>query len=186
MVNMREIWAPIVISSALTFVASSVIWMFLGYHKSDMASVTDEEALRETLRKQNLAPGQYGLPWSTDQKQRATPEFKKKMIDGPLANITIRPAGSTGMGKVLGQWFLYLLILNSVIAYAAGRTLPHGLSYLTVFRAVGTISFLAYGGSTAVSSIFWGRPWKTTAKDLFDAFLYACLAAGSFGWLWPR
>jgi len=186
MVNMRELWEPIVLSSVLSFTASSVIWMVLGYHKTDMTGLPDEEAVRDVLRRQQLAPGQYTIPYHADPKQRMAPEFLKKMADGPLANITIRAPGVANMGRMLGQWFVYLLLLESIIAYVAGRSLPHGLSYLTVFRTVAVISWLAFGGAYPVFSIFWGRPWRVTWKEVFDALLYACLTAGAFGWLWPR
>ena len=186
MVSMREIWEPIVLSSVLAFGASSVIWMVLGYHDDDATGVRDEEPLREALRRQQLAPGQYVVPHVKDPKARRSPEFLQKLAEGPLAFITVKAAGVPNMARTMGGWFFYLLVLNSVIAYAAGRTLPHGLSVLTVFRAVGGISWLAYGGAHAVYGIFWWRPWRAVWKDIFDAFVYACLNAGAFAWLWPR
>jgi len=187
MVNMRELWQPVAVSSVLAFAASSLIWMVLGYHKNDMTGVTDEEAMRDALRKQNLAPGQYVIPHHKEMAEMKSPEFQKKMADGPLAFIVLRPPGQVGMGKMLGQWFIYLLILNSVIAYAASRSLmAHEADYMTVFRMVAAIAFLAYGGAHGINSVFWGRPWRVTVKDLVDALIYALLAAGSFGWLWPR
>lgn len=186
MVNMRELWEPIVLSSVLAFGASSLIWMALGYHKTDMTGLPDEESARQLLRKQNLAPGQYVVPWHADMKEMQKPEFKQKMADGPLAMITIRPLGAASMGKALAQWFFYLFILNSIFAFITGRMMSHGVPYPTVFAAVGGIAWLGYGGAVPVMSIFWGRPWRVTLKDMFDTLVYASLAAGTFGWLWPR
>ena len=35
-------------------------------------------------------------------------------------------------------------------------------------------------------SIWYQRAWSTTLKLMFDGLIYACLAAGTFGWLWPK
>jgi hypothetical protein len=186
MVNMRELWEPIVLSSAGVFVASATIWMALGYHKDDAVGVKNEEALRKALKEQDLAPNQYVIPYCPDQKERVKPEFQQKMKDGPLAMLTIRAAGIPDMKRTLGAWFFNLLILNSVIAYIAGRVGSHDIPFLAVFRAVATIALLAYAGALPVASIFWARPWRVTLKDMFDACIYAVIVGAVFGWLWPK
>jgi hypothetical protein len=35
-------------------------------------------------------------------------------------------------------------------------------------------------------SIWFKRQWSTTLKQVFDGLIYALLAAGTFGWLWPQ
>jgi hypothetical protein len=186
MVNMYQLWIPIVLSAVLVFLASSVIWMVLPYHRKDVTGVTDENALADALRKQKLAPGQYFIPFTADPAARQSPEFKKKMTDGPQAMITIKPVSDGGMGGMLIRWFIYSLILSSVVAYVSGRTLQPGASYLAVFRVVGTVAWLGYGGAHAVYSIFWGRPWRSTLLDTWDALVYGLLTAGAFGWRWPH
>jgi hypothetical protein len=185
MVYMRELWKPILLSSVAAFGASSVIWMVLGYHKTDVAGVPEEDVLRDALRRQSLGPGQYAVPFVADPKQRTTPEFLKKLAEGPHAFITLNAPGVPNMGRMLGRWFVYLFLLNSIIAYVSGRTFPHSMPFLTIFRTVAVTAWLAYGGALPVFSIFWGRPWRVTWKEVFDAFLYACLTAASFAWLWP-
>ena len=186
MVNVRELWEPIVLSSAGVFVTSAVIWMVAGYHKNDAAGVPNEEALRKALNEQNLAPNQYVIPYGPNAKDRLSPEFQQKMKDGPLAIITMRAPGLPDMKKMLGTWFFHLLIVNSFIAYVTGRAGGHGISFLPVFRVVATIAWLTYAGALPVNSIFWGRPWRVTFKDIFDGFIYACITGALFGWLWPQ
>jgi len=186
MVNMRELWEPILLSSAGVFISSAVIWMALGYHKNDAVGVKNEEALRKALKEQDLAPNQYVIPYCPDQKERATPEFQQKLKDGPLALLTMRAPGVLDMKRMLGAWFFHLFIVTSIIAYVAGRTLPHGLSFLTIFRAVATIAWLAHAGALPTASIFWSRPWRVTWKDVADGLWYACLTGAIFAWLWPR
>jgi hypothetical protein len=186
MVNMYQLWMPIVLSSVLVFFMSSLIWMALKYHKNDITGLPDEPSIVDALRKQKLAPGQYAFPWHADMAAMKSPEFQKKMAEGPVGMITIRPPGNAGMGPMLGKWFIYLLVISSVVAYVTGRTLTAGVSYLVVFRVAGTVAFLGYGGAHAIYAIFWGRPWSVVWRDIFDSLLYGCLTAGAFGWLWPR
>ena len=71
------------------------------------------------------------------------------------------------------------------VAYLASRFLSVGTEYLTVFRLTGTVTFMAYGLAYIQDSIWFGKPWSSTFKQLFDALVYALLTAGTFGWLWP-
>ncbi len=60
-----------------------------------------------------------------------------------------------------------------------------GADYMRVFRIVSTTSFMGYGLALMQSSIWYGKCWGTTLKNMFDALLYALITAGVFGWLWP-
>jgi hypothetical protein len=186
MVYMYQLLLPIVLSAALVFIASSLVWMVLPYHRKDVGGTPDEKGLAEALRKQNLAPGQYFVPWCADPAERKTPEFQKKMTDGPVAMITVMPPGRMNMGMTLAKWFVFSLVISAVVAYVTGRTLGPGRTYLSVFRVAGTVAFLAYGGAHAIYGIFWGRPWRIVWLDIFDALIYGTLTAGAFGWRWPQ
>lgn len=186
MVSMRELWEPILLSSGAVFVSSAVIWMALPYHKHDLTGVKNEDALRKALKDQELAPDQYAIPFAAEQRARTTPEFQQKMKDGPLAIITIRAPGLPNMGKMLGVWFVHLLVLSSFIAYVAGRTFGHGAEFVWIFRIVSTVALIGYAGALPIHSIFWGRPWRVTVKDMFDGLLYALITGAIFGWFWPR
>jgi hypothetical protein len=86
----------------------------------------------------------------------------------------------------MAQWFIYLLILMLICAYVASRTLTVGAPYLGVFRVVGSVAFMGLALGHAHQSIWWQRRWSSTIKYMIDGLLYALLAAGVFGWLWPR
>lgn len=66
------------------------------------------------------------------------------------------------------------------VAYLAGRALAPGASYLAVFRFAGTGAFYAHAIARAIDSIWMGRAWSTTLKNLFDGLVYALLTAGTF------
>jgi hypothetical protein len=117
----------------------------------------------------------------TDTKK---PEVQKKFAEGPVGFITILPNGMPAMGKNMALTFVFYLVISAIVAYVTGRTLAPGSDYLTVFRVVCTVTWLAYGTAVIQDAIWFGRPWLSVVKSLFDALVYALLTAGVFGWLW--
>jgi hypothetical protein len=134
MVDLTALWLPIVLSAVLVFVASSVIHMVLQYHRSDYRKLPNEAKVRETLRAENLAPGNYYFPHGTP-KEMGTPEMQEKFKQGPVGLLTAMPSGPPAMGKNLAQWFVYCLVVGVFVAYLTGRTVGPDASYLEVFRA---------------------------------------------------
>ncbi len=90
------------------------------------------------------------------------------------------------MSKELVQWFLYSVVIGIFAAYVAGRALPAGAPYLSVFRFVGVTAFCSYTIAGWSESIWYKRPWATTLRNTFDGLVYGLFMAGVFGWLWPR
>jgi len=184
MVSILSLWLPIVLSAVAVFFSSYLLWSLLPWHRSDFSKLPDEEAARAALR--DVPPGAYTVPHTPDPKMLADPEHLKKWEEGPLGILTMMPKGPPRMGKTLGQWFVWTLLMAVFAAYVAGRTLGPGTAYLQVFRVVGTVTWLGYGTGLVQESIWFGRPWKLTVKQLVDALIYGLLTAGFFGWLWPR
>ena len=178
-----SLWLPILLSAIAVFVASSLIWMVVQYHNSDWKKLPDEEAVRSMLN--GVPPGQYSLPHAADNKARQSEEWQSKYEEGPAAMMVVLPHGSIAMGKQLGQWIVYTLIISTLVAYVTGATLPAGSSYLRVFQVAGVVATMAYAGSVAAGSIWFGHTWSRTAKDIVDGAVYGLLTAGIFGWLWP-
>jgi hypothetical protein len=183
MVPLTALWMPIVLSAVIVFVASAIMHMMLPYHKSDYRKLPDEEAARAALR--GVPPGLYMTPHCTHEQMKA-PETKEKFKQGPNTIITVMPAGDVKMGKFLAVWFVFLLIVNFFVAYLAAHTMPAGTHYLQVFRVVGTAAFLAFGLANMANGIWKSMPWSFVAKEMVDGLIYGLLAAGTFGWLWPR
>ncbi len=187
MAFLTTLWLPILLSAVIVFLASSAIHMALKWHNAEYRKLPDEEGVRAAFQKTDPAPGQYVIPWCVDPKERESPEARGKYEEGPVALIWLMPKGMPGMGRSLGLWFAFNLILAFFVAYLASHVVapgPH--QYLKVFRVVGTVAFLAHGMGQVSGSIWMGKPWSATAKDLLDALIYALLTAGTFGWLWPR
>lgn len=186
MVTLGMLWLPILVATVLVFIASSVIWMALPYHKSDTRKLPDEGAALEPLATQDLAPGAYRFPWADDMKAMKEPAFIEKLSRGPVGFLTILPKGEFPMGKTLTQWAIYCLAIGVLVAYVTGRTLAPDAHYLEVFRVAGTVAFLAYSGGHLPDAIWWGKPFANAWKEVADGLIYGLLTAGAFGWLWPR
>ena len=181
-VALLSLWMPILLSAVAVFIASSLIWMVLQYHNSDWKKTADEEALRAALK--GLAPGGYSVPWCGSNKDRADPAWQAKMKEGPVAMFTVLQPGG-GMGKQLGQWFVYCVVISTLVAYVAGTTLMTGTDCMKVFQVTATVAVLAYAGSAACQSIWFGQAWSRTFKDILDGIIYGHVTAGIFCWLWP-
>jgi len=186
MVPLGSLWLPIVVSAVLVFVASSVIHMVLGYHRTDMRPVPDEEATQEALGRLGIGPGDFAVPCATRSQDMKSPAFLERMAKGPIVFMTVLPGGHSFMGASLAQWFVYCLVVSVFAGYLAGRALPPGSNYLDVFRFAGTMAFACYAMALPQASIWFKRSWATTAKSMLDGLVYGSLTAGAFGWLWPR
>jgi hypothetical protein len=186
MVTLGELWLPILASAVAVFIVSAIIHMVLKYHNRDFSRLPNEDPVRAAIRGGNPEPGQYVIPYCPDMKEMEKPENKQKYLDGPVGVLTLMRTGVPNMGKYLTHWFLFLLFVSFFLAYIASHAIPRGTPYLSVFRIVGAIGFLAYAASQMQNSIWWGKPWRSTSKDMLDGLVYGLVTAGVFGWLWPR
>jgi len=186
MVTLPELWLPILLSAVGVFFTSSLIHMVLKYHRSDYTPIPNEDEVMEAMRRENIRPGYYYLPYAVDPNDLAKPEVKAKFEKGPVAFVTVLPSGAPSMAKPLVSWLIYCVVVALIVAYLTGRTAGASADYLHVFRIAGTSAFLAHSGSAATESIWKGMPWSVTAKHMFDGLLYALVTAGIFGALWPH
>ena len=115
-----------------------------------------------------------------------SPELQRKFVEGPIAFITLRAPGPPAMGSSMALWFALNVVIALLAGYLASRTLPSGASFLAVCRLVGIVTFLAYACGGLQAAIWMGKPWRSAAKDLLDALIYAAVSALAFNWLWPR
>ena len=181
-----SLWLPILLSAVVVFVLSSLIHMVFKWHASDYRAFANEDAIRAAIRAGNPAPGHYVVPHCGDMKEMSSPAMLQKYNEGPVGHVTIAPNGPHNMGKSLGLWFLWALIVTIVAAFLA--TQIFGLDPARARAAaklVGAITFIAHGFGNVVESIWMGRSWSSTAKHLLDSALYGVGAGFVFYWLWP-
>jgi len=186
MTGLHTLWLPILLSSVGVFAASSVIHMALPWHKNDYPKMPNEDKAMEMLRPLAIPPGDYMAPHPSTPQDLRSPEFLEKMNKGPVMVLTVLPNGPWSVGRNLGLWFLYLMVMGVFSAYVAGRALPPGAPYLRVWQFAGTAAFLGYSAALWQMSIWYRRAWSTTIKATVDGLIYALLTAAIFGWLWPQ
>jgi len=185
MTGLSSLWLPILLSSVIVFVVSSVIHMASPWHKNDYPKVPNEDRVRDALRPLAIPPGDYMVPRAMSNAEMRSPEFAEKMKQGPNIILTVIPTGAWSMGKNLTLWFLYSVVVGLFAGYIAGHALPPGAEYMRVFRFVGATAFVGYSVALWQMSIWYRRAWSTTIKATIDGLIYALLTAGTFGWLWP-
>lgn len=186
MTPLTSLWLPILVSAIFVFIASSIIHMFLKWHDSDYHSVPDEAAFGDAVRPFAIPPGDYMIPRPKSMDEMKSPEFAEKMCNGPVMMFTVMRNGEMSMGRSLGLWFAYLVVVGVLVAYVAGRALPPAAHYLEVFRFAGATAFIAYSVALWQMWIWYHRSLGTTLRNTLDSLIYALLTAGTFGWLWPK
>lgn len=185
MVGLTSLLVPIVLSAVIVFFASFAIHM-TPWHKSDYPKLPNEDAVRNAIRPLNLPPGDYFIPKPESMAELKSAAHAAKLKEGPIVVMTVFPNGDMGMGRSLGLWFVYCLVVAVFAGYVSGRALPHGADYLHVFRFAGVTAFAGFSLALLQMSIWYRRAWLTTIKSMLDGLLYALLVAGTFGWRWPH
>jgi hypothetical protein len=181
--TLLSLWLPILLSAVVVFVISSLVHMVFKWHASDYNALANEDAVRAALNAGNPAPGRYVVPHCKDMKDMASEAMLKKYREGPVGHFTLGPTGTPNMGKHLGLWFLWSLVIAVVAAFLASRI--YGLEARAAAKLVGAVTFIAHGFGTVTESIWMMRPWSGSMKYLLDAALYAVGSGLVFYWLWP-
>jgi hypothetical protein len=186
MTGLIALWLPILVSAVFVFIASALIHTVLPWHKGDYRSVANEEQVSAALRPFAIPPGDYILPRPASSADLKSPEFLERVRQGPNIVMTVLPNAQWSMGRNLGLWFLYCLIVSILAAWLTGLAAPPGSDYHAVFHFVAITAFIGYAVALWQMSIWWRRSWTTTFKATIDGIIYALLTAGAFAWLWPR
>lgn len=178
------LWLPILVSAVAIFIASSIIHMVIGWHKSDYRKLTNEDAVRDAIRGANVSLGQYALPACENFKEMGNEAMQQKYREGPVGFLIIMPNGVMNMGKTLGLWFFYVLVLIALIAAIANQAVgvqkPNETAHL-----IGLITLLAFFAGSPINAIWMGKRWQAVGIDLLDCLIYATLTALCFWWLLP-
>ncbi|GEM_PF-1284025 len=124
MITLDTLWLPILLSSVIVFVVSSVIHMALPWHKNDYSKVPNEDKVMDALRPFAIPPGDYMLPRVSSTKEMQSPEFIEKLKKGPVMMLTVWPNGPTTMGRISPSGFSILLLSGSSRRTSPGAHCP--------------------------------------------------------------
>jgi hypothetical protein len=180
-----QLGLPILVSSALIFVASSLIHMLLKWHNSDYRKLSNEDQVRAAIRAVSAEPGLYVLPHCAEMKDMQSPEMTQKFIEGPVGFVTLRRSGPPAIGASLLQWFVFTLIIAAAAAALAVQAFGIDGDRHQAAHLIGMISLLVYAGASVPEGIWMGRTWRSVFKHGVDGAIYATISALTFMWLWP-
>ncbi len=186
MVALASLWLPVLVSAVFVFIASMIVHMIPGWHQDDMRGVPNEDDVMATLRSANLQPGEYRFPFGRTTAEMTTPGFVEKMKMGPVGTMTIRPNGELNMGKLMGFWFLYTLIVGAIAAGVTCHFMGAGSPYRGVFHLSAVIVFCCYSMAHWQNWIWWGKSTRYTLTYTVDGVLFAIVTGATLGWLWPK
>lgn len=186
MVSVIALWLPILLSAVVVFILSSIFHMVLPHHHSDLRKVPSEDEVMAALGKFSIPPGDYIIPCAGGPKEMKSPAYIEKLKRGPVALMTVIPAGVPSMAKNLTGWFIYCIVVGIFAAYIAGRALGPGAPYLAAFRFAGCTAFVGYSLALWQGAIWYKRSWSSTLKSSIDGLVYGLFTGGVFGWLWPH
>jgi hypothetical protein len=176
---------PILVSAVAVFVLSMIIHM-TPWHRSDYGRLPDEDGVMKVLRPFNLPPNDYAVPHPGTGDYMKSPEYDAKRDAGPVMWVTVLPTGPWNIGKIMGLWFVFVLIVSASVACVVGTFVPPGALTNAVFHHIAVITFLTYGMGAVPMSIWHDRKWSTTFKHVVDSLLYALATAGIFSMMWPK
>jgi hypothetical protein len=152
------------------------------WHRGDYGKLDNEKGFLDAIA--SAKSGQYIAPHVNWGKLSA--EEREAMMQRPMAFTIVRNPARFSFPKTLGLYFVYLLVISTLIGYVAGVTLPTGTPYRDVLRVVWTIGILAYAFGTVSDAIWYGKSWSVVAKFIIDGIIYGLVTGAIFGWLWPH
>lgn len=176
---------PIVASAIAVFVLTLIIHM-TPWHRGDYRRLPDEDGVMKTLRAFNIPPNDYMVPHPGSGEYMKSAEFDGKMNAGPVMVVTVVRSGPWNMGKLMGSWFVFVLVVSASLAYVVGTIVPPGGDRHAVFHHVAVIAFLTYTMGAVPLSIWYQRKWSTTFRYSVDSLLCALATALIFCTMWPK
>jgi hypothetical protein len=179
------LWLPILLSAAVIWVISAVVWMALPHHKRDFIGLPDEEGFMEYLRKSGIKPGNYVFPDFRKREAMKSPRVEKALNEGPVGHLSVWPTPLTMGGKMFATFIVYLVV-SILIAYLTRVALPGAAPFAKVFQVAGTAGILAYCFSFIPNAVWFGSYKRTIVANFVDGVVYGLITGAIFAWGWPH
>ncbi len=184
MVDLLQLWLPILLSAVVVFIASALAWTVLPHHRADFKPVPDQKKFDEALASLGIKPGLYMFPYSADPKAMKEPAFVERWKAGPNGTLNVW-ANWGSMGRNMALSFVFYLVTSIFVAYVCTLGLVQGDSYLRVFQLAGTTAIMAYCFGSIPKDIWFNTPPRAVITCVIDGIIFGLLTASVFGWLWP-
>ena len=125
------------------------------------------------------------LPRAASMAEFKNPAFLAKINAGPNLLLTVSANGMPSMSSMLGQWFVYCVVVTLFAAYLASHAVTRGGPASEVARFVGVGAFAGYSLALLQAPIWYRRSWRITLLLIFDGLVYALITGATFVLLWP-
>ncbi len=185
MTPLMSLLLPIGVSAVAVFVLSMIIHM-TPWHKGDLVKFADEDGVMNALRPFNIPPNDYATPHPGSTEHMKSKEYDDKRNAGPVMFLTVLPSGPWNMGKIMGLWFLFVLVVAASVACIVGTIVPPGGDSHAVFHDAAVITLLVYAMGPVPASIWYNRKWSATFRNAVDSLLYALATGAIFSMMWPK
>lgn len=186
LVELTELWLPILLSGVAVFVLSFLMWMVMPHHKGDWEGLPDEDGLMDALRAQGVKPKtQYMFPYCHSQELMKDPEWMAKFNRGPKGFLVMKADGEINMGKNMVISTIFNLLTATLVALVATLSVERGAAGADVFWFVTLVAFLANSWALVWGAIWFDRTWGSTLREMFDGLVYGAATGAIFMLLWP-
>lgn len=182
---LTQLWIPILVAAAASWVYSAVAWMVLPHHRKDHVGLPNEDGFLAALRGLNIPPGVYGFPYCKSHSAGKDPAFMEKWKTGPSGMLNVwKP--QMNMGLNMFKTFVVYLIACTLMAYLSWAAMGGQLvTFAKVMQVVGTAGILAYTIASLPNAIWFQASRNAMISCLIDGVIQGLITGAVFGWLWP-
>ena len=185
MVELSQLWLPILLIGVAVFFVSVLMWTVSPHHRSDWKALPDEKQAMDVLREMGVGGGQYAFPHCSEPSKMKDPEWIAMYNRGPTGMLIVKPQGPASMAKMMITSAGFNLVTAALVAHLATMALPAGADGGRVFHFVLLAAFLANSFALVWGAIWFGRTWSSTLKEMGDGLLYSLATAALFLAFWP-
>ncbi len=178
---------PAILAGCAVWIASAIIWMFLGWHGNDIRPLPSEEDFVAGLGDHKIEPGFYMWPNCAHRAEQAGEAFKEKWARGPWGTINILGA-RPNFARNLGGSLAINCVVAFVIAAAIGLARSGGDVVCTgcqIFVPALILGGAAYCLGGLSNDLFLGKQTRFILTCVLDGLIYAAVQAGVLWWMWP-
>ena len=184
MVEIGQLWLPILLSTAAVFVVSALAWMVVGHHNKDVRTLENEATFIEQLKQLNIPPGTYMWPGCGSGEDMKSEAFQARYDAGPWGSINVVAAKPDFARNLVLTAGVYIVV-SLFVAYLTGQSRAAGAGFMAVFPVASAAAILGYCTGSLSHAIFFAKPGRFVLTDLIDGLIYGLLTGLVFGVLWP-
>ena len=179
------LWLPILLSAAVVWVISVIVWTALPHHKQDFIRLPDEDAFIEFIRKSGIKPGNYVFPDFRGREAMKSEKTQKALEEGPVGHLSVWQTPVTMGGKMVATFVVYLVV-STLIAYLTRVALPGAAPFAKVFQVAATGGILAYSFAFIPNALWFGAYKRTIVASIIDGIIYGLVTGAIFAWRWQH